>query len=46
MSDKAIAILIAVVFAGGAFVLAAIVLRWMARKRGVRIRDLIGPGGP
>ena len=43
MSDNAIAIAIVVV---GAFVLAAVVLRRMARKRGVRVRDLVGAGGP
>jgi hypothetical protein len=29
-----------------AFVVAGFVLVRMARKRGVRIRDLLGPGGP
>jgi hypothetical protein len=44
MSDNSIAIALTVAVAAIAFVLAAFILTRMARKRGVRIRDLIGPG--
>ena len=44
LSPRALTFIIVVVTAAPAFALAGFLLVRMARKRGVRVRDLVGPG--